>query len=168
MKTVLQSYTKDIVIQIEIKARQIIFLSSSSCCWSTCQLRDENMRVKSLCSVPYFSAFTMLSGCNAGSYGRVWWSGPVPLSPARKQAGWEGCRGSPSPGHQASVLGRTSHLWACLCPSGCHPPTSGWVPAGQTGGDWDKDQASSLENWHGISEGVAGDFLCFPARVIPY
>lgn len=166
LENILQSYTKDIVIQTEIIARKIIFLSMSSCCCSTCQLRDENMRGKffALCHISPYSPCCQgaMQGVKGGSEGQDLSLCPQPGS---RQA-WGTHRGTTSPGHQAAVLSRISHPWACLCPGGCHPPAHGWVPAGQTGGDW-QETRTSWELWHGISKGVAGEVLCFPARVIP-
>lgn len=142
MKNILQSCTKDIVIQTEIKAQQIIFLSLSSCCWSTCQLRDENMREKSLYHVSHIHLVVRVQ-C------RELWQGLMvrtcPTAPAREQQAWGSCRGTTNPGHQASVSSRISHRGhVCVL--------LGWVPAGQTGGDWDDPRTKlpplGTVTWH--------------------
>lgn len=139
---------KDMVIQTEIKARWIILLSISSYCWSTCLLRDENMRGKKSLPCATFLHIHLVFRVQC----RELWQGLMvrtcPTVPSQG-AGRLGARAGAPP---ALALSRILHTWSCLYPSGCHHPTQGWVLAGQRGGDWEESRTKlpllGTVTWH--------------------
>lgn len=157
------------VIQTEIKARWIILLSISSYCWSTCLLRDENMRGKKSLPCATFLHIHLVFRVQC----RELWQGLMvrtcPTVPSQG-AGRLGARaGAPPALAIRHWAGSYTHGHVCILVAAIIQHRDGSQQAREVGTE--KNQGPSFlswELWHGISEGVAGEFLCFPARVISY